>query len=145
MLIKMINPKTEKMKTIRLFLILIMATGSLFTVSAQTDSKAGTKEVKAAVYYFHNTARCVTCKAVEDVSKEAIKEYYGTEVSFIALNISEPDGRKEAERLGVSGQTLLITGKNQKINITTEAFMNARSNPDKLKELIKEKIDPLIK
>lgn len=133
------------MKTISLFLTLIVATSAGLTVSAQTDSNAGTKEVKASVYYFHNTARCVTCKAVEDVSKEAVMELYGTDVDFIALNIGEPDGKKEAERLGVSGQTLLIAGRDQKINLTTEAFMNARSNPDKLKQIIKEKIDPLLK
>jgi hypothetical protein len=133
------------MKRISLLLTVVVALCAGTNLQAQSDMNKGTKEVKAAVYYFHNTARCVTCKAVEDVSKEAIKELYGTEVSFTALNIGEPDGKKEAERLGVSGQTLLITGKNQKINITTEAFMNARSNPDKLKKLIKEKIDPLVK
>jgi len=51
---------------------------------------------------------------------------------------------KKAEELGVSGQTLLIVSGDIKINITNEAFMYARSKPEKLKQVIKEKIDPLL-
>ena len=49
-----------------------------------------------------------------------------------------------AGELGVSGQTLLIVSGETRINITNEGFMNARSNPEKLKQIMKEKIDPLL-
>ncbi len=47
-------------------------------------------DVKA--YYFHGTHRCVTCQAVEAVTKEALKEYYGDKVPFSSIN-SEEDSR----------------------------------------------------
>ena len=46
--------------------------------------------------------------------------------------------------MDVSGQTLLIVSGDTKINITNEGFMNAHSNPEKLKQIIKEKIDLLL-
>ena len=49
-----------------------------------------------------------------------------------------------AGELGVSGQTLLIVSGDTRINITNEGFLNARSDPGKLKQIMKEKIDPLL-
>ena len=109
--------------------------------SSETTVKADNVEV----YYFHNTRRCATCKAVEEVAMESVKELYGDDVSFMAYNLEDVEGSQKAELLGVSGQTLLIVNGDTKINITNEGFMNARTNPEKLKEIIKEKIDPLLK
>jgi hypothetical protein len=81
---------------------------------------------------------------VEKVSKDAIAELYGDEVSFASYNLDTEAGKNKAEKLGVSGQTLLIVADNQKVNITNEAFMNARGQADKLRAIIKEKIDGLM-
>lgn len=115
---------------------------------SKTQEATATQQVKSEkveVYYFHNERRCVTCQTVEDVSKEAVKELYGEKVTFTAYNLETAEGEQKATELGVSGQTLLIVGGETKINITNEGFLNARSNPDKLKQIIKEKIDALIK
>jgi len=98
----------------------------------------------AHVYYFHNERRCPTCKTVEAESKKAVQELYGEDVKFSVYNIESDAGEQKAEEIGVSGQSLLIVGGDEKIDITGDAFMHAKSNPDKLKQIIKEKIDPLI-
>ncbi|MGM0505502.1 MAG: nitrophenyl compound nitroreductase subunit ArsF family protein, partial [Bacteroidota bacterium] len=95
------------------------------------------------VFYFHYTRRCATCNAVEDVAKEAIEEFYGDDVLFVSYNLDEADGKEKAEETGISGQTLIIVSGENKMNITNEGFMNARTNPEKLKQIIKEKIDSL--
>ena len=99
---------------------------------------------KVEVYYFHMTRRCLTCQAVEKVTKEALNEYYGNKVHFAGYNLDEDTGKEKSESLDISGQTLVIVSGDSKINITNEAFMYARSNPDKLKEIIKEKVDALL-
>jgi hypothetical protein len=66
-------------------------------------------------------------------------------ISFTALNLEETTGRSLGEKLGVNGQTLLIVKGDQKINITNEGFLYAGSKPQKFTEIIKSKIDPLIK
>ena len=103
-----------------------------------------TKADKVEVFYFHFTRRCITCQNVENVSKEAVAELYGDKVNFTGYNLDEPEGEKKGEELGIYGQTLLIVGGDAKIDITSEGFMNARNNSDKLKQIIKEKIDPLL-
>ncbi len=136
------------MKLTNFLIIVLIAMSMNMSCSAQAnkdnENTTTIKSDKVEVFYFHYTRRCVTCKTVEDVTKEAIKELYGDDVSFMAFNLEESDGSQKAELLGVSGQTLLIASDDTKINITNEGFMNARTNPEKLKEIIKEKIDPLL-
>ncbi|MFO7829659.1 MAG: nitrophenyl compound nitroreductase subunit ArsF family protein [Bacteroidales bacterium] len=96
------------------------------------------------VFYFHYTRRCVTCNTVEEVAKEAIDEFYGDNVFFVSYNLDETKGKEKAQEIGISGQALIIVSGENKINITNEGFMNARTNPEKLKQIIKEKIDSLL-
>jgi predicted membrane-bound dolichyl-phosphate-mannose-protein mannosyltransferase len=136
------------MKRIHFLTIAFIALSINFSCTAQPDKnkkeETTVKGENIEVFYFHYTRRCATCNAVEDVAKEAIEEYYGDDVFFVSYNLDEDEGKQKAEEIGVSGQTLIIVSGENKINITNEAFMNARSNPDKLKEIIKEKIDPLV-
>jgi hypothetical protein len=104
---------------------------------------------KVEVYYFHYTRRCATCTAVENVTKAALEEFYGEEIKngsivFTAVNLDESDSEEIAEKLGISGQTLLVVAGDKKENLTTDAFMNAKSNPEKLREIIKSTIDPFV-
>ncbi len=99
-------------------------------------------EVKA--YYFHATRRCVTCEAVEAVSKEAIKEYYGDKVVFASINRDEAQNKALVAQYKISGTALLIVNGDKTVNLTNDAFMNARNNPDKLKSKLKTTIDSML-
>lgn len=102
-----------------------------------------------AVYYFHLSSRCATCKTIEAEAKKNIETLYASQVktgtvSFTAINVQESPGKEVGAKLGVNSQTLLIVKGDQKINITNEGFLYAVSKPEKFKEIIKEKIDPLL-
>ena len=117
--------------------------------SAKQPVNTGTSE-KVEVYYFHFNARCVTCKTVEAETKADIELLYPAQVksgriSFKAVNLDEPSGKGIAEKLGVNGQTLLLVKGAQKVNITNEGFMYARTDPEKLKAVIREKVDNMFK
>lgn len=99
-------------------------------------------EVKA--YYFHATRRCATCEAVETVSKEAIKEYYGDKVTFESINREEKKNNALVEKYKISGTALIIVNGDKKEDVTNVAFLNARSNPDKLKGKLKSTIDSML-
>lgn len=136
------------MKSLNVILSLILFVGLNISCNAQPEKKAINSDLAVAesveVFYFHNTRRCVTCQAVEKESKGIVEELYDEKVTFLAYNLEEKDGKAMAGKLGVSGQTLLIVSGDTRINITNEGFMNARSNPEKLKQIMKEKIDPLL-
>jgi len=118
------------------------------TEKKQTVSANSGNDVE--VYYFHRTARCVTCRTVEAEARKNIEMLYPEQVktgkiSFTALNLEEATGKTIGDKLSVNSQTLLIVKGDQKINITNEGFLYAVSKPEKFKEIIKEKIDPLMK
>jgi hypothetical protein len=102
------------------------------------------------VYYFHYTTRCVTCTTIESEARMNVEMLYPDQVkngrmSFTALNIEEATGKTVSEKLGVSGQNLLIVKDDKKINITTEGFLYAVAKPDKFREVMKSKIDSLMR
>jgi hypothetical protein len=134
------------MKSIKLLLLAALFIPAV-ACNAQTGKKENTTTSKDKVeaYYFHFNARCVTCKSVEAEAKADIESLYGGKVSFQAVNLDDASSKTIAEKLQVSGQTLLIVKGNTKVNITNEGFMYARSNPEKLKSVIKEKVDGLLK
>ena len=110
------------------------------------------KEITSTVrgYYFHGTRRCTTCKAVEEVTKEILNDYYATElanktISFESINLDDDDNKVLASTLKVSGQTLLFVSDADTVNLTNQAFMNAVSNPLKLSEFITDEIDKMLK
>ena len=112
-----------------------------FGISGQAQQK----KTPVEVYYFHFSNRCVTCRAVESEAKKDVAELYGKKVKFQAMNLEEPAGAKKGKELKVTGQMLLIVKGDQKIDLTSKGFMYARSNPEKLKKILKTQIDALLK
>jgi hypothetical protein len=133
--------------------ILVLITLGGISCNAQTNQKpapAVSKNGDIEVYYFHMTTRCVTCKTVEAEARKNVEMLYADQVkagkiSFTALNLEEAAGKSVGERLGINSQTLLIVNGDQKINITNEGFLYAVSQPQKFTEIMKSKIDPLLK
>ncbi len=103
---------------------------------------------KVEVYYFHYSRRCVTCNAVEEVSKKTITESYASqykkrEITFKSVNLDEKSSEALAKKCKAEGQALLILSNGKRVDLTDKAFMYAKSNPDKLKAEIKKAIDAL--
>ena len=122
----------------------------VFSTNAQTGNNDKASGEKIEAYYFHYTSRCMTCRTVEERAKENLETLYpdlvkAGKITFQAANLMEEPGEKLAKKLGVSGQTLLITRGPKQINLTNEAFLYAVTNPEKYRALIKEKVDELLK
>jgi len=140
------------MKTLTLLISLLLF-APLPGCDAQTSVKDNNPDSgnsdKIEAYYFHFTARCVTCKTIEAQFKENVEKLYPNQIksgliTFRSVNIEEKENKALAGKLGVSGQTLLIVKGNNKINLTNEGFMYAVVKPEKFKEIINEKIDGLL-
>jgi len=139
------------MKTIRLALMTLVAV-SLSACNAQASQEqkavdADNDEVQ--LYYFHFTKRCATCNAVETETQLVLEMFYGDQVkdgtiAFTSLNLEEDDGKELAKALNVSGQTLLLVKGDDRVNLTNDGFMNARTKADKFHEILKRNIDNLL-
>lgn len=111
--------------------------------SNKSQSEAVAKGSDVEVFYFHATRRCATCQAVEEVTKEVLTEKYGADVPFQSINFEKQSEHPLIKKHNVSGQTLLIIKGDKAENITNYAFMNARTNPEKLKSKIVETVKSL--
>ena len=60
------------------------------------------------------------------------------------INREEEKNNPLIKKHKISGQTLLIICGEKVVNLTNEAFLNARTNPDKLKIKIKSTIDSMM-
>ncbi len=109
----------------------------------QNTNDSGSENIpddKVKVVYFHYTDRCVTCNAVEKAAKEAVEQMAADDVVFLHYNLEEPEGEKAGKKYKAAGQTLLVVSGDHRYNLTTDAFMYARGNREKVKEMIQEKI-----
>lgn len=127
------------MKIVRIFVAFMLLIAGFSNSDAQTPAKV----VPVEVYYFHPTHRCETCMAVEEVTKEALKQYFGDQVVFKSINSEKDKNNPLIKKYKVSGQTLLVTKGDKSEDLTNFAFMNARTRPDNLKVKIKEMIDKM--
>jgi len=140
------------MKTIRFILTLVLVIPLLSCNSQPVQNEAQNSAAssdKIETYYFHFTARCTTCKTIEAEAKKDLEALYPNQVkqgliTFQSLNLEEAPNKALAEKLGVSGQALMLVKGDQKINITNEGFLYAVSKPEKFKEIINEKVDGLM-
>jgi len=140
------------MKTFRL-IILILMLAPVISCNAQPSNiqakASDNNSDKIEAYYFHFTARCTTCKTIEANAKENLANLYPNLfkqgfITFQSVNLEEAVNKPLAEKLGVSGQTLLIVKGDKKINLTNEGFMYAVVKPEKFKEIINETVDGLM-
>lgn len=142
----------KTISTLSLILITVVAFSAQSCSGSTTDKSTSEKESfveskksdQVNTYYFHATRRCATCQAVEDVSKEAIEEYYGDRVTFKSINRDEEKDNPLMAKYKVNGQTLLIVNGDHIVDLTNDAFLNARTNPDKLKSKLKSTIDSMM-
>jgi hypothetical protein len=132
------------------FALLLILGG--ISCNAQGSKKLEAKVVASSqieVYYFHFTRRCMTCNAVETESKKAVEAMYpklvkSGKITFKAINLDDTSSKAAAEKCRAEGQSLLVIGGGKRIDLTSQGFMYAISNPEKLKAELKKAIDPLI-
>lgn len=134
----------KKLKVMLLGIVLLTGISVYAGNGSNSEGAQDPKEAKVNVYYFHTNARCVTCRTIESEAKQDVKELFGDKVGFESVNLDEKAGEAKGRELGVNSQMLLIVKDKQKINITNQGFLYARSNPEKFKQVIEEKIKPLL-
>ncbi|MDD2382137.1 MAG: nitrophenyl compound nitroreductase subunit ArsF family protein [Mariniphaga sp.] len=129
-----------------LFLGFILLAGSSFfaATNAKNRSNQDEKKTEVNVYYFHTNIRCVTCRAVESETKKNVEELFGNKVRFTAVNLDDEASEPKGKELGVKGTGLLVIKGDKKIELTAQGFMYARTNPEKFRQIMKEKIQPLL-
>lgn len=122
-------------------------------VNAQISTTPDKKEY-VEVLYFHGKQRCITCNAIEKLTKEVVDKDFGQQLQegkivFKVIDISTEEGEKMADKYEVTWSSLYVNkwkdGKEVKNNMTDFGFSYAKSSPDVFKAGVKQKISDLIK
>ena len=137
------------MKAVHLIMVLLALAPMVCQAQVQGGSPKSSSSDIVEAYYFHNTTRCATCRAVESEARQNIETLYPElvkqgKMSFQAFDLGEEQGKIMAKKLGVAGQSLLLVKGTNKVDITNEGFLYALTNPARLKSIMKEKIDGLM-
>ena len=127
------------------FALMLVMSGLLCTAQTSEKTAQPSTSAKVEAYYFHLTTRCITCTAVEAEAKKDLEALYAGKVTFQSINIEDDANKAIVAKLKIEGQTLLLVKGDKKINLTNEGFLYARTNPEKFKSIIKDKVDRLLK
>jgi len=115
-----------------------------FTALASHVMAQNEEDGLVKMYYFHFKTRCETCRAVESEAQQDVQLLFGDDVTFTAVNLDEKEGEEIGKKLDVNSQMLLVVKGDTRINLTNEGFMYALTDPDKFRDIIEEKIKPLM-
>ncbi|WP_445712780.1 nitrophenyl compound nitroreductase subunit ArsF family protein [Flavobacterium sp.] len=129
------------MKTKISILILLFATFFSCKNEVKEEVNIIENEVQTDIQLvqFHTEHRCITCNAIEKLSKETIKG--NDKISFVLYNVDDEKNVKVAEQFEATGTSLYLYNSKTKTkkDLTEMAFMYAKNEGDKFKtELQKE-------
>ena len=134
------------MKKILLFILLLPLWGMV-----QAQDAASAAQPKVEVYYFHATMRCPTCLAVEEQTRKTLDDQFAADmkagtVQLKVLNLEEKDNKALVEKfeIGWSSLILYVPANGKMVNLTDDAFANARSHPDEFRAELEKQIKELL-
>lgn len=139
--------------TILLACLVMLACGQKTKVETVKEQSKHEKD-HVEVLYFHGKQRCVTCRAIEQHTKEVLKAQYSKQlqsgkVVLRVIDISKKENEAIVEKYQVTWSSLFLVshknGKEKAENLTEYAFGNARSNPDKFKLGLQQHINQALK
>lgn len=143
------------MKTVLyVFIVLFFIACGNTKKSKTTDTANQEGKDRVEVLYFHGKQRCLTCNAIEKLSKEVVDRLFAKElkegrVVYKAIDISEKENEALANKYEVTWSSLFINkwkeGKETPVNMTEFAFTHATTSPATFKEGVKKKIEEQLK
>ena len=122
------------------------------TVTAKAQS--GQVNDFVEVLYFHGKQRCVTCRSIEQNTKELLEAKFARQmkegkVVYRVIDISKKGNVRIAEKYEVTWSSLFLVqhknGKEKAENLTEFAFGHSRTQPEVFKKGLAEKINQALK
>ena len=135
----------KQLFAIGIMLLSLMGCGNRHAKNSAESAAASNPDAAVEVYVFHAAQRCATCKAIDAVVAEVLDNDFADDVKSGRVVLrdvdgSKPENRALVEKYEIVSTSLLLDAKGNVTNLTHDAFQYARSNPDKLKEILRAEI-----
>ncbi len=132
------------MKHIIISLALIFAFISCANTSKNEEATSvQIEEGTLHILSFHNKKRCITCNAIETLTREVVAELNNPKIVLRVMEISENED--VANEYEVSWSSLILDNGTSSNNITQMAFQHAKNEPEIFKAKLKEEISNMMK
>jgi hypothetical protein len=132
-----------------IFLLAILSLPGWINLNAQDVAYSG--QTKVEVYYFHATMRCPTCLAVEEQTRKTLDDNFAEDlksgtIKLTVLNLEEKENKAITEQfeIGWSSLILYVPESKKTVNLTDDAFANARSHPEEFRAELEKEIESLV-
>lgn len=135
----------KRIVTIGVMLLTLIGCGGRNSQKSSNSSTATDSAAAVKVYVFHAAQRCATCRAIDAVVAEVMNNDFtdgvkSGNVALLDVDITKPENKSLVEKYEIYSTSLLIDAGGKVTNLTNDAFQYARSNPDKLKEILRANI-----
>lgn len=124
--------------------LFLMACGGASNSNKQISERAVQADV-TEVLYFHGKKRCITCNAIERLTKEVIDSLADEKVVMKIVDISEPEGETIADKYEVTWSSLILDRGGKVENLTDMGFGYAKNQPEAFRTKLVEAIANIAK
>ena len=140
-------------------LVLMMVSFILLACGEKTNAvtaneQSGQVNDFVEVLYFHGKQRCVTCRSIEQNTKELLEAKFSKQmkegkVVYRVIDISKKENAQMAEKYEVTWSSLYLVqhknGNEKAENLTEFAFGHSRTQPEVFKKGLAEKVNQALK
>lgn len=135
----------KRLFSIGIVLLSLMGCGGRNVQKSTESTLENSSDAAVEVFIFHAAQRCATCKAIDAVVAEVLENDFSDDVKAGKIVFRDVDGSKQENRelltkYEIYSTSLVLDAGGTVTNLTNDAFQYARSNPDKLKEILRANI-----
>lgn len=135
----------KQLFAVGILLLSLVGCGGRNVQKSTESTLENSSDAAVVVFVFHAAQRCATCKAIDAVVAEVLESDFADDVKsgkivLRDVDASNPENRPLVEKYEVYSTSLLLDAGGKVTNLTNDAFQYARSNPDKLEEILRANI-----
>ena len=132
-------------------ILLLVAVAIVFFSCGESTSKKRqvVTEIKKTdvveVLYFYGKQRCISCNAIEQLTKEVVDSLNNNKIVMTSIDISLPENEGIADKYEVSWSSLFLDRGGKIENLTDTGFSYAKGKPQVFKAKLVEAIEKMSK
>lgn len=97
------------------------------------------------VLYFHGKQRCVTCNAIEKLTKEVVDSLNNDKIVMKIIDISQKENQPTADKYEVTWSSLILDRNGKVENLTDMGFSYAKNQPEEFKKKLTESLKSILR
>lgn len=113
--------------------------------SKKTQTTVETKQTDCVeILYFHGKKRCVSCNAIERLTKELVDSLNNDKILMKVIDISQKENEIIADKYEITWSSLVLDCNGKVENLTDMGFNYAKNQPELFKQKLLERLTKIL-